>query len=109
LNSPLKPKTQRITNFLGYGLFGVFILIVALKVLEILGGKSNMKGLGVFLIFLLLASVLMPVLSVTAQPAKVPHEDPEAVGSALDSFSFLSQYAEIFALVALGNILMRLS
>ncbi|MGE5555601.1 MAG: hypothetical protein ACM3UY_04965 [Methanocella sp.] len=59
-----------------------------------------MKGLGVFLIFLLLASVLMPVLSVTAQPAKVPHEDPEAVGSALDSFSFLSQYAEIFALVA---------
>ncbi len=39
LNSPLKPKTQRITNFLGYGLFGVFILIVALKVLEILGAS----------------------------------------------------------------------
>lgn len=39
LNSPLKPKTQRITNFLGYGLFVVFIAIVALKVFEILGAS----------------------------------------------------------------------
>ena len=39
LNSPLKPKTQRITNFIGYGLFGVFMFIVALKIVEILGAS----------------------------------------------------------------------
>lgn len=40
LNSPLYPKAQKITNLIGYALFGVFIAIVALKVLEILGGVS---------------------------------------------------------------------
>ena len=39
LNSPLKPQTQKVTNGLGYVLFGVFILIVGLKVLEILGAN----------------------------------------------------------------------
>lgn len=39
LHSPMNPKTQRVTNFLGYGLFGVFLLIVAFKVLEILGAS----------------------------------------------------------------------
>jgi hypothetical protein len=40
LNSPLYPKAQKLTSLIGYVLFGVFILIVALKVLEILGGVS---------------------------------------------------------------------
>jgi hypothetical protein len=40
LNSPLYPKAQKITNLIGYVLFGVFIAIVMLKVLEILGGVS---------------------------------------------------------------------
>jgi len=39
LNSPLKPQTQKVTNILGYILFAVFIVIVALKVLEILGAS----------------------------------------------------------------------
>lgn len=39
LNSPLKPKTQKVTNLIGYVLFAVFIFIVALKVLEILGAS----------------------------------------------------------------------
>jgi hypothetical protein len=39
LHSPMNPKTQRVTNFLGYGLFGVFLFIVAFKVLEILGAS----------------------------------------------------------------------
>jgi len=38
LNSPLKPKTQRVTNPIGYVLFALFIVIVAFKVLQILGG-----------------------------------------------------------------------
>jgi hypothetical protein len=40
LNSPLYPKVQKITDLFGYALFGVFIVIVALKVLDILGGAS---------------------------------------------------------------------
>jgi hypothetical protein len=39
LHSPLNPKTQKATNIVGYALFGVFVLIVALKVLEILGAS----------------------------------------------------------------------
>lgn len=54
----------------------------------------------VFLIFLLLAPVFASALMVSAQPSKVPHEDPAAAQSELDSFSFLSQYAEIFGLVS---------
>lgn len=37
LHSPLNPKTQKVTNLVGYALFGVFVVIVAFKVLEILG------------------------------------------------------------------------
>lgn len=40
LNSPLYPMAQKVTSLIGYVLFGVFILIVALKVLEILGGVT---------------------------------------------------------------------
>jgi len=54
----------------------------------------------VFLVFLLLAPIFMSGLTVSAQPSKVPHEDPAAAQSELDSFSFLSQYAEIFGLVS---------
>lgn len=39
LHSPMNPRTQRVTNFLGYGLFAVFVVIVALKVLDILGAS----------------------------------------------------------------------
>jgi len=37
LHSPFNAKTQRITNVIGFVLFGVFLLIVALRVLQILG------------------------------------------------------------------------
>ncbi len=37
VHSPLEPKTRKITNFIGYTLFAVFVLIVAIKVLAILG------------------------------------------------------------------------
>jgi len=39
LHSPFNSKTQRIVNFTGYGLFGVFAVIIALKVLQILAGS----------------------------------------------------------------------
>ncbi|MCW4018903.1 MAG: hypothetical protein NWF00_09545 [Candidatus Bathyarchaeota archaeon] len=40
LHSPFNPKAQKAINIVGYGLFGVFVVIVALKVLEILVGAS---------------------------------------------------------------------
>jgi hypothetical protein len=40
LNSPFYPKAQKMTNLIGYALFAVFIAIVALKILEILGGVN---------------------------------------------------------------------
>ena len=39
LHSPLTSKSQKITNLIGYTLFAVFIVIVAVKVLQILGGS----------------------------------------------------------------------
>jgi hypothetical protein len=39
LHSPFNSKTQKVTNWIGYALFAVFIFIVAVKVLEILGGS----------------------------------------------------------------------
>jgi hypothetical protein len=41
LHSPFKPRTQKIINLLSYGLFGVFVVIVALKVLEIVVGVGG--------------------------------------------------------------------
>jgi hypothetical protein len=38
LHSPFNAKTQKTTSLIGYSLFGIFIIIVALKVLEILIG-----------------------------------------------------------------------
>jgi hypothetical protein len=40
LHSSFKPKVQKIINGLGYGLFGVFVVIVSIKVLEILFGSG---------------------------------------------------------------------
>jgi hypothetical protein len=40
LHSPFNPKAQKTINLIGYALFGVFIVIVALKVLQILIGVS---------------------------------------------------------------------
>jgi hypothetical protein len=40
LHSPFNPKAQKAVNLIGYALFGVFTVIVALKVLEILVGAS---------------------------------------------------------------------
>jgi hypothetical protein len=39
LHSPLNSKSQKVTNLIGYVLLGVFIFIVAAKVLQILGGS----------------------------------------------------------------------
>jgi hypothetical protein len=41
LHSPFKARVQRIINFMGYGLLGVFVAIVSLKVLEILVGVGG--------------------------------------------------------------------
>lgn len=38
LYSPSNGKTQKIINFTSYGLFAVFIVIVALRVLQVLVG-----------------------------------------------------------------------
>ncbi len=59
-----------------------------------------MKRLRLFLAVLLIVSGFVPCLTVMAQPNQVPHEDPSAAQSKLDSFSFLTQYAQIFALIA---------
>lgn len=39
LHSPLKSKSQKITNIISYGLFAIFIFIVSLKVLQIIGAS----------------------------------------------------------------------
>lgn len=38
LHSPLNPKAKKIIDITGYALFTVFIIIVAMKVIEILYG-----------------------------------------------------------------------
>jgi hypothetical protein len=60
-----------------------------------------MKGITVLLIFVMLAGVFGPCILVNA--ALVPHEDPSAAKSTMDSLSFLTQYAQIFALISTGN------
>ena len=59
-----------------------------------------MKRLSLILIIVLLAPMLIPCMTVNAQPSQIPHEDPSAAQSTLDSYSFLSQYVEIFQLTA---------
>ena len=59
-----------------------------------------MKLLPLLCVSLLIASFFVPCLSVNAQPKLVPHEDPAGAQNTLDSYSFLMQYAEIFALMS---------
>jgi hypothetical protein len=40
LHSPFNPRAQKMVNVLSYALFAVFILVVAMKVLEILVGST---------------------------------------------------------------------
>ncbi|MCW4010279.1 MAG: hypothetical protein NWF05_06625 [Candidatus Bathyarchaeota archaeon] len=40
LHSPFNPKAQKTVNIIGYALFGIFVVIVTMKVLEILVGVS---------------------------------------------------------------------
>ncbi|NLF87824.1 hypothetical protein GX563_03265 [Candidatus Bathyarchaeota archaeon] len=62
-----------------------------------------MRWLSLALIILLLAPALVPCVIVAAQPTQIPHEDPSASQSTLDSLSFLSQYAQILSLTASGD------
>ncbi len=57
-----------------------------------------MKRLSLILIFLLLAPVLAPCFPARAEPSLIPHEDPSAAQSTIDSISLLTEYADIFAL-----------
>ncbi len=59
-----------------------------------------MKSLSIFFICLMLAAMIIPCMPVKAEPALVPHEDPSAVQSVMDPYSFLAQYADIFALMS---------
>jgi len=59
-----------------------------------------MRLLAVALIFVIVASFLLPCTVVNAEPAFVPHEDPAAAQSVMDSYSFLSEYADILSLMA---------
>jgi hypothetical protein len=62
-----------------------------------------MKGLAVILIFVMLAGALSPCVLASAQVSTIPHEDPNAAQNTLDSLSFLTQYAGIFALMSSGH------
>ncbi|MCW4025651.1 MAG: hypothetical protein NWF01_11575 [Candidatus Bathyarchaeota archaeon] len=42
----------------------------------------------------------MPCLTVNAQPKNTPHEDPDASQSTIDAYTFLVQYAQVFALMS---------
>ena len=59
-----------------------------------------MRWLPVFVISLLMVAALVPCLSVGAQPRLVPLADPATAQSTLDPYSFLIQYAELFALMS---------
>jgi len=62
-----------------------------------------MKGLAAILVFVMLAGAFSPCILASAQVSMVPHEDPNAAQSTLDSLSFLTQYAGIFALMSAGH------
>ena len=58
-----------------------------------------MKWLPTLIICFLMVAVFVPCLTVSAQHL-IPHEDPSAAQSKLDSYSFLTQYVQIFALMS---------
>ncbi len=60
-----------------------------------------MRLVAVALICVIVLSFLVPCALVDAQPAFVPHEDPAAAQSVMDSYSFLSEYADILSLISL--------
>jgi hypothetical protein len=59
-----------------------------------------MKRIAIPIILLMFATIFIPCATVVAQPAFTPHEDPTMVVSAIDPYSFLSEYATIFGLMA---------
>jgi hypothetical protein len=61
-----------------------------------------MKAAAVLLIFLAFMGVFGPCM-IAAAEASVPHEDPNEAQSTLDALSFLTQYADIFTLMANGQ------
>lgn len=59
-----------------------------------------MKATVTVLVFVLVASMFMPLGLVSAELPHVPHEDPAQAESMLDSLSFLSQYLQVFSLMS---------
>ena len=62
-----------------------------------------MKAAAVLLIFVVFMGVFGPCIIVSAEASMVPHEDPNEARSTLDALSFLTQYADIFTLMANGQ------
>jgi hypothetical protein len=58
-----------------------------------------MKTLTTLLIITLIAGNFAPTILVNAQ-TQIPHEDPNTTKNTIDSLSFITQYAEIFALMS---------
>lgn len=59
-----------------------------------------MKKYAVILFSLLLTGILAGCFPVSAAPTLTPHEDPAAVKSTIDAYSFLTEYATIFSLMS---------
>jgi hypothetical protein len=59
-----------------------------------------MKSPTIIIIFLIITCAFVPCTEVKAEPALIPHEDPAAAQSAMDSYAFLAQYADLFALMS---------
>jgi hypothetical protein len=59
-----------------------------------------MKKLPIILIILLTTATFLPCLTINAQPKQTPHEDPAASQSTMDSYTFLIQYAQVFAFMS---------
>ncbi len=59
-----------------------------------------MKNPPALIVLLILACALAPLNSTAAQLSFVPHEDPATVPSIMDSYSFLIEYSNAFALMA---------
>ncbi len=58
-----------------------------------------MKRLASLLISVFVVSIVFSCITAVSA-LSIPHEDPSAAQSSIDSFSFISQYAQVFGLVA---------
>lgn len=58
-----------------------------------------MKHLVMFLACVFVFSLMFPCITVAVGARSIPHEDPSTSQSSIDSFSFISQYAQVFGLV----------